>query len=184
MARGAVTEAEGPRVRLVRVLSDPALVYSLQLAVLTARRPQARHRVPRCTSEVTARGRERPSEDFDASPQGLLWWLRRQSVCLQCGRPGFDPWVGKIPWRRKWQSTAVLFPGESHGQRSLVGYSPWGCKESDTTERLHFLKRPGQLWVGGLPTALTGPPVLVPLSHHPILNSFPALLLQPLSSSC
>ena len=55
---------------------------------------------------------------------------------LHCRRPGFDPWVGKIPWRRKWQLTPVFFPGESHGQRSLVGYSPWGHKESDTTEQL------------------------------------------------
>ena len=46
----------------------------------------------------------------------------------------FDPWVGKIPWRRKWQPTLVLLPGESHGGRSLVGYSPWGRKELDTTE--------------------------------------------------
>ena len=45
---------------------------------------------------------------------------------------------GRIPWRRKWQSTPVLLPGKSHGQRSLVGYSPWGHEESDTTERLHF----------------------------------------------
>ena len=43
-----------------------------------------------------------------------------------------------LTWRRKWQSTPVLLPGKSHGQRSLVGYSPWGCKESDTTEQLHF----------------------------------------------
>ena len=70
----------------------------------------------------------------------LPWWLRRLSVCLQCGRPGFDPWVRKIPWRRKWQSTPVLLPGKSHGQRSLVGYSPWGHKESDTTERLYLTK--------------------------------------------
>ena len=41
-------------------------------------------------------------------------------------------------WRRKWQPTPVLLPGKSHGGRSLVGYSPWGRKESDTTERLHF----------------------------------------------
>ena len=41
-------------------------------------------------------------------------------------------------WRRKWQPTPVVLPGKSHGQRSLVGYSPWGRKESDTTERLHF----------------------------------------------
>ena len=60
-------------------------------------------------------------------------------VCLQCGRPGFDPQVRKIPWRRKWESTPVLLPGKSHGQRSLVGYSPWGHKVSDMTERLHFL---------------------------------------------
>jgi len=41
---------------------------------------------------------------------------------------------GKIPWKRKWQPTPVFLPGESHGQRSLTGYSPWGRKESDTTE--------------------------------------------------
>ena len=51
---------------------------------------------------------------------------------------GFDPWVGKIPWRRKWQLTPVLLPGKFRGLRSLVDYSPWGHKESDTTERLHF----------------------------------------------
>ena len=42
------------------------------------------------------------------------------------------------PWRRKWNPTPLFLPGESHGGRSLVGYSPWGHKESDTTERLHF----------------------------------------------
>ena len=52
---------------------------------------------------------------------------------------GFDPWVGKIPWRRKWQPTPGLLPGKFHGLRSQVGYSPWGRKESDTTERLHSL---------------------------------------------
>ena len=61
-----------------------------------------------------------------------------KSICLQWGRPGFDPWVGKIPWRRKWHPTPVLLPGKSHWLRSLVGYSPWGHKESDTTEWLHF----------------------------------------------
>ena len=68
----------------------------------------------------------------------LPWWLRGKSVCLQCGRPGFDPWVGKIPWRRKWQPTPVFLPREFHGQRSLVGYSSRGRKELDTTEWLHF----------------------------------------------
>ena len=50
----------------------------------------------------------------------------------------FDPWVGKIPWRRKWQPTPVFLPGESHGWRSLVSYSPRGLKESDTNEQLNF----------------------------------------------
>ena len=49
-------------------------------------------------------------------------------------RPGFNPWVRKIPWRRAWLPTPVLLPGESHGQRSLAGHSPWGRTESDTTE--------------------------------------------------
>ena len=49
-------------------------------------------------------------------------------------RHGFDPWVGKIPWRRARQPTPVFLPGESHGQRSLEGYSLWDLKESGTTE--------------------------------------------------
>ena len=49
-------------------------------------------------------------------------------------KPGSDAWVRKTPWRRKWQPAPVFLPGESHGQRSLVGYSPLGHKESDTAE--------------------------------------------------
>ena len=56
--------------------------------------------------------------------------------CRRCRRCGFDPWVRKISWRRKWQPTLVFLPGESHGQRSLVDYNPWGCKELNTTEQL------------------------------------------------
>ena len=59
-----------------------------------------------------------------------------KKICLQCGRPKFDSWVGKIPWRRKWQPTPVFLPGEFHGQRSLESYTPWGRKESDTTKQL------------------------------------------------
>ena len=51
-------------------------------------------------------------------------------------RTGFSPWVGKIPWKREQLPTPVFWPGELQGQRDLTGYSPWGCKESDTTERL------------------------------------------------
>ena len=84
------------------------------------------------------------------------------SVCLQCGRPRFDPWVGKIPWRRKWKPTPVFLPRKFHGWRSLVSYSPWGRKESNTTEPLRFTSiylfihsflnmRPcvGSRWAGG-----------------------------------
>ena len=51
-------------------------------------------------------------------------------------KPRFNPWVGKIPWSRKWQPTPVFFPGKLQGQRSLVGCSPWGGKGSDMTEQL------------------------------------------------
>ena len=50
----------------------------------------------------------------------------------------FGSWVGKIPWRRKWQPTQVFLPGKSHGRWDLVGYSPWRRKKLDTTEQLHF----------------------------------------------
>ena len=53
----------------------------------------------------------------------LLWWLSGKESAGSA-EDAFDPWVGKIPWRRKWQPTPVFLPGESHGQRSLVGYSP------------------------------------------------------------
>ena len=53
-------------------------------------------------------------------------------------RHGFDPWVGKIRWSRKWQPTPVFLPGKFHGQRSLAGYSSWGCKDSDMTEHTHI----------------------------------------------
>ena len=52
----------------------------------------------------------------------------------QCKRLWLDPWVRKIPWRKGWQPTPGCLPGESHGQRSLLGYRPQGCKELDMTE--------------------------------------------------
>ena len=66
---------------------------------------------------------------------GCLRWHSGKRICLQCRRcrrSGFDPWVRKIPWRRKWQHTSVFLPAKSHGQRSLVGYSPWGHQELNT----------------------------------------------------
>ena len=57
----------------------------------------------------------------------------RTKILLQCRRPGFDPWVEKI-WRKEWPPTLVFLPGESPGQKSQVGSSPWGRQKSDTTE--------------------------------------------------
>ena len=69
---------------------------------------------------------------------GLKHLVVKGPTCQsRCKRHRFDPWVGKIPWRREWLPTAVSMPGESHGRRSLVGYRPWGCKGSDTTEHTH-----------------------------------------------
>ena len=62
----------------------------------------------------------------------------KESAC-QCRRHKrrrFDPWVRKILWSKKWQPTSVFLPGKFHGQRSLVGYSPWGCNKLDMTEQL------------------------------------------------
>ena len=58
-------------------------------------------------TQVRSLGQEEPLEKE--------WWLRWLSICLQCRRPGFDPWVRNFPWRRKWQPTPVLLPGKSHG---------------------------------------------------------------------
>ena len=67
--------------------------------------------------------------------------------CRRCSRHRFHPQVGKIPWRKTWQPIPVFLRGESHGQRSLVGYSLWGCKESDKTEQLstHPMHETGSL---------------------------------------
>ena len=60
--------------------------------------------------------------------EGFSWWLSGKESACQCRRPRFDLWDGKTLWRRKWQSASVFLPGKSHGQRNLVGYSPWGCR--------------------------------------------------------
>ena len=72
---------------------------------------------------------------------GLPLWLSGLRICLHCRRHrrrSFDSWVGKIPWIRKLQPAPVFLPGESHGLRSLSGYSPKGRKELGMTEQLHM----------------------------------------------
>ena len=101
--------------------------------------------------------------------------------CRKCKRLRFDPWVRQIPWRKKWQPTPVSLPGKFHGQRSLVGYSPWGCKELEMTKHAHkyiclgiwpwgmwYLAWPGMETV---PLALEGK-VLIPEAPGKSLNFF------------
>ena len=109
-----------------------------------SQREKRRTSKKKCTTGIT----------WDVGSKRLLGCLRLQlNGCLECGFPGncgkestcqckkhrrrgFFPWVGKIPWRRKWQPTPVFLPGKSHGQRSLACYSPWDCEESDTAEHV------------------------------------------------
>jgi len=67
----------------------------------------------------------------------LSWWLSCKESACNAGdlgwSPGSEPWVKKIPWRRKWKPTPAFLPGKAHGQRSLLGYSPQGYKELNTT---------------------------------------------------
>ena len=70
------------------------------------------------------------------SQLGFPWWLSSKESAYdaedaEC--PRFDPWIGKIPWRGKWQPTPVFLSGKSHGQRSLAGLQFMGSQESDTT---------------------------------------------------
>ena len=78
--------------------------------------------------------------DLNAIPDSLgpPRWLSGKEFACQCRRFGFSPWIRKIPWRRKWQPTLIFLPGKFQGQRSLVGYSPRGCKELDMVEQLNM----------------------------------------------
>ena len=69
----------------------------------------------------------------DSLPPELV--VKNPPAMQETHERGFDPWVGKIPWSRKWKLAPVFLPGKSLGQGSLVGYSPWGHKELDTTKR-------------------------------------------------
>ena len=89
------------------------------------------------------------------------WWLSWQRIRLQCRRPGFDLLVKKIPWRTERLPTPVFWPGELHG------LSPWGHKESDTTERLSFFTH--STGIPSLPLALFI--VMLPNKSHLTLHS-------------
>ena len=82
-----------------------------------------------------------PLEHVNDTLHGFPGGSDGNKFCLQRRRCRFNPWVGRIPWRREWLLTPVFLLGEISGQRSLAGYSPWGHKESDTTERLTHSKK-------------------------------------------
>ena len=75
-------------------------------------------------------------EVTDISTEGWLSGKESACQCRRHKRRRFDTWVRKISCR-KWQPTPVFLPGKFHGQKSLAGYGPWCCKESDTTEHTH-----------------------------------------------
>ena len=81
---------------------------------------------------------EPPWYEREKERERLPQWLRCKTSACNVGDPGSIPGFGRSLWRRKWQPTPVPLPGKSHGERSLVGCSPWGPKELDTTEWLHF----------------------------------------------
>ena len=138
------------------------------------------HHVEKCSKTTEQQNESKPAAQptvqvlsLDKAPQGpglcslctLLSgppsWLRGQEPTRQLGGCGFDPWVGKTSWRRKWQSAPVFLPGKFQGQRSLMGYSPWGPKESDTTERLTL----SLSWPAGS-SSPTADPAHAPYSGH------------------
>ena len=88
-------------------------------------------------------------------------------MCQQCGRPEFDPWVRKIPWRRKWQPTQVFLLGEFHGERSLEGYSLRGCKESDMNEPPQRVMDPQKVGSGQQLGGRKGVACVQPASREP-----------------
>ena len=110
--------------------------------------------------------------------RGLPGWLRQYRIHPLFRRPRFDPWVGKIPWRRVWQPTAVFLTGKSHGQKSLAGYNPWCGKEqirlkqlsmhahsSGSISGIPYLKSPSSTSVGSNRyTFFISPLFLVPLT--------------------
>ena len=77
------------------------------------------------------------------SLKGLLCWLSGKESTCRSRRPRFDPWLRKIPWRRKWPPTPVFLPGKSHGQRNLVDYCPWSHKRAGHDLMTEFIENQG-----------------------------------------
>ena len=114
------------------------------LGVLTQEHPTHQNPTAYCSLFLRLVAKDNPPCLRAILPSAKLtkeipWWLRWWRVCLQYGRPEFHPWIGKIPWRRKWQPAPVFLPGESHGRRSLGGYSSWSVGLNWVTSLSFFL---------------------------------------------
>ena len=122
------------------------LCHRSRIELLQLRQHSSQSKIPQYISDCP----RTPSLNFDAlASQSRITtdYLRspgaqQQGIHLQCKRPRFDPWVRKIPWRRERPPTPDFLPGESHGQRSLAGFSPWVHRESDTAAWLNDKLQP------------------------------------------
>ena len=115
-----------------------------------------RNPIDRGGCQAAVCGATKESDTTDQLSFGLPWWLRGQRICLQ----------HSIPWRREWLPAPVVLPGESHGQRSLTGYSPWGHKEPNTTERQTLSLISTMSTTLSLLSLLTLLPVMLLLANH------------------
>ena len=126
-----ILEARSPKPRCQQVC------FLLRPLPLTRRRPPSRCVLCAARICVQISSYKDTSHWIRAHTNELAiraWWLRWLRVCLQCRRPTFNPWVGKNPWKREWLLTPIFLLREFYGQRSLAGYSPRDCKESNTTK--------------------------------------------------
>ena len=136
--RSVLSQHQGP---MITVLSKNCSFYTLK-------QPKKPHSDLGMSSEIWASA----WQFVKGFPSGSA--VKNLSTNQEAQETWFDPWVGKMPWRREWQPIPVFLAGESHGQRNLAGYSPWGRQESNTTEDTRwFLKaqRSGwnQIYTGG-----------------------------------
>ena len=113
-----------------------------QTSTLSCASGKKRHLQGKPNESTTNRCSEVPKMKTRPIPR-YAWFPRQQSgkesacQCRRCKRCRFNPWVRKVPQRRKWQPTPAFSPGAFHRQRSLAGYSPGGHKKSDMTEHTH-----------------------------------------------